>query len=37
VYYDVETDQSPYVRTVTAYFRENENAPERALLQRRPR
>jgi hypothetical protein len=37
VHYEVETSESQYVCTVTAYFRESENTAERVLLQRRPR
>lgn len=37
VHYEVETSESRYVCTVTAYFRESENTAERVLLQRRRR
>ncbi|ACU75471.1 hypothetical protein Caci_6625 [Catenulispora acidiphila DSM 44928] len=37
MHYEVETGESPYVCTVTAYFRGSETAAERVLLQRRSR
>jgi hypothetical protein len=37
VHYEVETSESPYACTVTAYYRDNENVAERVLLQRRHR